>query len=77
MGQSKAQKLRKKQVREGRINPEMLRSTWQRKPQEQVVINKRAEQHRSYCRKQGDDGAVFLCSDPRLIMHSAIAEKSS
>ncbi|MFS0722535.1 hypothetical protein [Paenibacillus sp. 1P07SE] len=41
--------------------PEMaVRKVWTRKPHTQVVINKKAEQRRTFCRKGGTDGAV-LC----------------
>jgi len=40
--------------------PEMaVRKLWTRKPHTQVVINKKAEQRRTFCRRGGTDGAVF------------------
>jgi len=61
MSTSKNKRRRLKQERSGSINPEIGRSNWMRKPQTQVVQNKKAEQRRSLCRRRGiDDGAVFL-----------------
>lgn len=58
---SKAQRERKKLERENKLNPEIRRQQWSRKPQTQVVMNKKAEQRRSQCRKKWqDDGAVLL-----------------
>lgn len=60
---SKSQRQRKKLERENKLNPEIKRQQWNRKPQTQVVINKKAEQRRSQCRKKWhDDSAVLLCS---------------
>lgn len=60
---SKAQRQRKKLERENKLNPEIKRQQWNRKPQTQVVINKKAEQRRSQCRKKSHhDSAVLLCS---------------
>ena len=36
------------------------RNVWTRKPQTQIVRNRKAEQRRSWCRKGTDDGAVLL-----------------
>ena len=59
---SKAQRNRRKLEREHKLNPEISRQQWIRKPQTQVVMNKKAEQRRSMCRKYGhDDSAVLLC----------------
>jgi len=43
----------KKPVTGGRI-------TWSRKPMTQVVMNKKAEQRRTWCRKGTDDGAFLF-----------------
>ncbi len=41
------------------------RQQWTRKPQTQIVINKKAEQRRTMCRKKGiPDGAVFISYRP-------------
>lgn len=53
MGMSGSKKARRKAVREGKLNPEALRSEWVRKPYTQVQPNKKAEQRRSFCRKPG------------------------
>src|SRR5262245_35100865 len=61
MGMSKAKQDRLKQKRAGQMSPEMNRGRWQRKPQTQVVQNKKAEQRRTQCRNRGSrDGADFL-----------------
>lgn len=36
------------------------RTEWIRKPQTQVVMNRKAEQRRTWCRKGTDDGAVYF-----------------
>ncbi|MBD3921484.1 hypothetical protein H8B09_22140 [Paenibacillus sp. PR3] len=38
------------------------RNEWTRKPQTQVVTNRKAEQRRTWCRKGIDDGAVSFCT---------------
>jgi hypothetical protein len=38
------------------------RNEWSRKPQTQVIKNKKAEQRRTWCRKGIDDGAVLFCT---------------
>ncbi|SFA71540.1 hypothetical protein SAMN05216312_10184 [Cohnella sp. OV330] len=53
MGMSGSKKARQKAVREGKLNPEALRSEWIRKPYTQVQPNKKADQRRSFCRKPG------------------------
>lgn len=53
MGMSGSKKARRKAVREGKLNPEALRSEWVRKPYTQVQPNKKADQRRSFCRKPG------------------------
>ncbi|WP_239618530.1 hypothetical protein [Cohnella mopanensis] len=61
MGQSKSKQQRRKAERAGNLNPEISRSQWQRKPQTQVVRNKKAEQRRTQCRHHGSrDGADFM-----------------
>ena len=58
MGMSKAKRARRKQEREGDLNPEIGRGHWHRKPQTQVVMNKKADQRRTQCRHPGSrDGA--------------------
>lgn len=65
MSISKSKQLRRKLARSGRNNPEISRSWWQRKPQTQVVQNKKAEQRRTLCRQKGSrDGADFLGKQP-------------
>lgn len=54
----KAQRHRKRMIREGKLDPVLRRGEWMRKPQTQVVPNRKAEQRRSFCRKNGEDGAV-------------------
>lgn len=53
MGMSGSKKARRKAVREGKLNPEALRSEWVRKPYTQVQPNKKADQRRSFCRMPG------------------------
>lgn len=36
------------------------RNEWARKPQTQVIKNRKAEQRRTWCRKGIDDGAVLF-----------------
>ncbi|UHA74256.1 hypothetical protein [Paenibacillus sp. 481] len=60
---SKLKRDRLKAERAGKLNPEINRNAWTRKPRTQIVANKKAEQRRTLCRKIGiDDGAVFLCA---------------
>ncbi len=58
MARSKAEKRRRQKIREGRLDPGTTRREWQRKPITQIVMNKKAEQRRSYCRNDGDDLAA-------------------
>ena len=68
---SKAQRDRRKRVREHKLNPEVSRQHWSRKPLTQVVTNKKAEQRRLKCRREGhDDGAVYLYG---CVIHSIIS----
>ncbi len=61
MGMSKAKRARLKHEREGSLNPELVRGQWHRKPQTQVVLNKKADQRRTQCRHTGSrDGADSL-----------------
>ncbi|MFC5702555.1 hypothetical protein ACFPVX_14725 [Cohnella faecalis] len=61
MGMSKAKKSRLKTQREGKLNPEIGRLEWTRKPITQVKPNTKAEQRRSQCRHKGSrDGAYFF-----------------
>jgi hypothetical protein len=63
MGISKSKQQRRKTERAGNVNPEISRLQWQRKPQTQVVANKKAEQRRTHCRHKGSrDGADFYRS---------------
>lgn len=55
-----AQRQRHKKIREGKLDPAISRQLWQRKPQTQVVPNQKAENRRTHCRKQVEDG-VFFC----------------
>lgn len=57
---SKAQRQRKKMIREGRLNPVISRNMWARKPATQIVKNKKAEQRRSFCRKSRSNSADFF-----------------
>ncbi len=59
---TKARRRRKKMMREGRPDPTLLRNEWNRKPQTQVVPNRKAEQRRSCCRNRGEDGAVSFAA---------------
>ncbi|MBB6675344.1 hypothetical protein H7C19_32265 [Cohnella nanjingensis] len=59
---SNAKKARRRAEREGKLNPEIGRGEWHRKPITQVVPNRKAEQRRSQCRSKGtSEGAVYLC----------------
>ncbi|MFC5530913.1 hypothetical protein [Cohnella yongneupensis] len=61
MGMSTSKRARRKDEREGKLNPEMQRGQWQRKPHTQVVTNKKAEQRRTQCHHKGSrDGADLL-----------------
>ncbi|CAH0122183.1 hypothetical protein PAE9249_04730 [Paenibacillus sp. CECT 9249] len=64
---SKTRRARLKAERAGRLNPETSRIRWTRKPQTQIVNNKKAEQRRTLCRRGGiDDGAVCVLTNPRV-----------
>ena len=54
---------RQKQIRERHVDPTLHRQQWRRKPQTQVVPNKKAENRRNHCRKHGDDGGFVLRED--------------
>ncbi|RED56833.1 hypothetical protein [Cohnella lupini] len=61
MASSKSKQYRRKTEKAGLNNPEIGRNHWHRKPQTQVVGNKKAEQRRTQCRNKGrSDGAYFL-----------------
>lgn len=61
MGMSKAKRARRRHEREGELSPEISRGQWHRKPQTQVVMNKKADQRRTQCRHPGSrDGADSL-----------------
>ena len=49
-------------MREGRPDPTLFRNEWNRKPQTQVVPNRKAEQRRSCCRNRSEDGAVSFAA---------------
>jgi len=62
MSRSKSKQSRLKAARARELNPEIGRGRWQRKPETQVQPNRKAEQRRSQCRRQGSrDGADFFC----------------
>ncbi|PZD95636.1 hypothetical protein DNH61_14045 [Paenibacillus sambharensis] len=52
------------------------RTSWTRKPQTQIVPNKKAEQRRMRCRRGNTDGAVLFMSRP-CILPQAIAESQA
>ncbi|MBB6734300.1 hypothetical protein [Cohnella zeiphila] len=61
MSRSKSKRSRLKAARAGDLNPEIGRGQWQRKPETQVQPNRKAEQRRSQCRRQGSrEGADFF-----------------
>jgi hypothetical protein len=61
MSISRAKHRRNKLERAGHNNPVIGRIGWNRKPQTQVVQNKKAEQRRTLCRNKGrNDGADFF-----------------
>ncbi len=53
---SHSSRQRRKRIREGKPDTAGLRLQWHRKPQTQVVSNKKAENRRIYCRKGREDG---------------------
>ncbi|WP_276355559.1 hypothetical protein [Cohnella caldifontis] len=65
MSKSKNRKARLKRERAGRLNPELLRGEWIRKPMTQVKRNDKAEQRRTLCRRQGSRDGAGLFS-PRV-----------
>ncbi|WP_096182161.1 hypothetical protein [Effusibacillus lacus] len=60
MSKSKAKRSRLKKVREGSLDPTLHRNVWNRKPQTQIVNNRKAEERRSFCRKKHEDGALYF-----------------
>ncbi|XID95975.1 hypothetical protein ACF3MZ_16300 [Paenibacillaceae bacterium WGS1546] len=62
MGQTKTAKLRRRAERAGLIAPAIDRVLWRRKPQTQIVMNKKAEQRRTQCRRNegSREGADFF-----------------
>ncbi|GIO29079.1 MULTISPECIES: hypothetical protein [Paenibacillus] len=59
----KRNKMSARSARTGEAGPVLGgRITWNRKPMTQVVMNKKAEQRRTWCRKGTDDGAFFIAS---------------
>ncbi len=61
MSKSHTKKRKKEAMQAGRIDPELNRLHWHRKPQTQVVMNKKAEQRRTQCRRKGSrEGADFF-----------------
>jgi len=64
MGKTKTAKRKRQDGLAGLASPDINRLSWHRKPQTQVVMNKKAEQRRTQCRRGGSrDGADFLFSD--------------
>ncbi|ACV58162.1 hypothetical protein Aaci_1129 [Alicyclobacillus acidocaldarius subsp. acidocaldarius DSM 446] len=61
---SKARNRRAKRVREGGLDPTISRGTWLRKPQTQVVPNKKAENRRAACRRWQGRGEFFALQSP-------------
>jgi hypothetical protein len=58
MSITNSKKARLKRERAGKLNPQILRGEWTRKPQTQVKPNTKAEQRRTQCRQAGSrDGA--------------------
>jgi len=57
---SKARNRRAKRVREGGLDPTISRGMWLRKPQTQVVPNKKAESRRAACRRWQERGDFFV-----------------
>jgi hypothetical protein len=61
MSKSQIKKRKREAGQAGRIDPELNRIRWHRKPQTQVVMNKKAEQRRTQCRRKGSrEGADFF-----------------
>ncbi len=80
MGMSKAKRARRKHEREGELGPAIRRGQWHRKPQTQIVMNKKADQRRTQCRHPGSrDGADSLLGglrEPAIYStYSKIAKK--
>ncbi|WP_237699870.1 hypothetical protein [Alicyclobacillus acidocaldarius] len=59
---SKARNRRAKRVREGGLDPTISRGMWLRKPQTQVVPNKKAESRRAACRRWQGRGDFLPCN---------------
>jgi len=57
---SKARNRRAKRVREGGLDPTISRGMWLRKPQTQVVPNKKAESRRAACRRWQGRGECLI-----------------
>lgn len=60
MNMSQSLRHRRKRIREGKADPALQRQQWMRKPQTQVVQNKKAENRRTYCRKGSEDGGFVF-----------------
>ncbi len=60
----KARNGRAKRIREGGLDPTIARGTWLRKPQTQVVPNKKAESRRAACRRWQGRGDFLPCKRP-------------
>ncbi|QTH40336.1 hypothetical protein J4772_22425 [Cohnella sp. LGH] len=61
MSKSHTKKRKKEAMQAGLIDPELNRLHWHRKPQTQIVMNKKAEQRRTQCRRKGSrEGADFF-----------------
>ncbi|MFB9275339.1 hypothetical protein [Cohnella cellulosilytica] len=72
MSKSPMKKRKREAELSGRIDPELNRIRWHRKPQTQVVMNKKAEQRRTQCRRKGSrEGADFFV--PYLFQEEASA----
>jgi len=74
MGQSQAKKQKRKAEQAGAIDPALNRISWHRKPQTQVVMNKKAEQRRTQCRRKGSrEGADFFAREGGSLWIASIA----
>ncbi len=60
----KVRNRRAKRIREGGLGPTIARGTWLRKPQTQVVPNKKAESRRAACRRWQGRGDFFALQTP-------------
>ena len=60
MSMSQSSRQRHKRIREGKPDPAIQRQEWMRKPQTQVVPNRKAENRRTYCRRGSEDGGLIF-----------------